>query len=179
MRDPYQVLGVQKGADAAAIKSAYRKLAKKLHPDANKDDPKAATRFSELNTAYEILGDEAKRKQFDAGEIDAEGKPKFTGFGGGFGGQPGGGFGQHPGGGFGAGEACSRHSASARKGCGAAAAVVGRRGGPGWRQLRGYSQGHVRRRGSGGAAQVAADRLWRLCRRGFRRPRRAATCRRR
>ncbi|MGZ3411463.1 MAG: DnaJ C-terminal domain-containing protein [Xanthobacteraceae bacterium] len=102
MRDPYQVLGVQKGADAAAIKNAYRKLAKKLHPDANKDDPKAATRFSELNTAYEILGDAAKRKQFDAGEIDAEGKPKFTGFGGGgFGGQPGGGFGQHPGGGFG------------------------------------------------------------------------------
>src|SRR5512140_2233943 len=94
MRDPYEVLGVSKGASEADIKSAYRKLAKKLHPDANKDDPKAATRFSELNTAYEILGDEAKRKQFDAGEIDAEGKPKFTGFpGGGFGGQPGGGFG--------------------------------------------------------------------------------------
>jgi DnaJ-class molecular chaperone len=100
MRDPYQVLGVQKGADAAAIKSAYRKLAKKLHPDANKSDPKAATRFSELNSAYEILGDEGKRKQFDAGEIDAEGKPKFSGFGG-FGGQPGGGFGGQPGAGFG------------------------------------------------------------------------------
>ena len=102
MRDPYQVLGIQKSADAAAIKSAYRKLAKKLHPDANKTDPKAATRFSELNTAYEILGDETKRKQFDAGEIDAEGKPKFSGFEG-FGGQhPGGGFGgQHRGAGFG------------------------------------------------------------------------------
>jgi DnaJ-class molecular chaperone len=96
MRDPYQVLGIQKNADAAAIKSAFRKLAKKLHPDANKTDPKASTRFSELNSAYEILGDEAKRKQFDAGEIDAEGKPRFTGFGG----QPGGG-GFSPGGGFG------------------------------------------------------------------------------
>jgi len=89
MRDPYQVLGVQKSADAAAIKSAYRKLAKKLHPDANKDNPKAASQFSELNSAYEILGDEKKRKQFDAGEIDAEGKPTFRGFEG-FAGGPGG-----------------------------------------------------------------------------------------
>jgi DnaJ-class molecular chaperone len=91
MRDPYEVLGVQRGASAAAIKSAYRKLAKKHHPDANKGDPKAADRFAELNTANEILGDEDKRKQFDRGEIDAEGKPKFQGFeGGGF---PGGGAG--------------------------------------------------------------------------------------
>ncbi len=88
MRDPYEVLGVQRGASAAAIKSAYRKLAKKHHPDANKDDPKAADRFAELNSANEILGDEEKRKQFDRGEIDAEGKPKFQGFEGGF---PGGG----------------------------------------------------------------------------------------
>ncbi|HEX7789084.1 MAG TPA: DnaJ C-terminal domain-containing protein [Afipia sp.] len=89
MRDPYEVLGVQRGASAAAIKSAFRKLAKKHHPDANKGDPKAADRFAELNTANEILGDEDKRKQFDRGEIDAEGKPKFQGFeGGGF---PGGG----------------------------------------------------------------------------------------
>jgi DnaJ-class molecular chaperone len=90
MRDPYQVLGVQKGADAAAIKSAFRKLAKKLHPDANRDNPKAATQFSELNSAYEILGDEAKRKQFDAGEIDAEGKPTARGFEGFGAGGPGG-----------------------------------------------------------------------------------------
>lgn len=88
MRDPYEVLGVQRGANAAAIKSAYRKLAKKHHPDANKGDPKAAERFAELNMANEILGDEEKRKQFDRGEIDAEGKPKFQGFEGGF---PGGG----------------------------------------------------------------------------------------
>src|SRR5947209_8403804 len=83
MRDPYEILGVPRGASAAAIKSAYRKLAKKHHPDANKNDPKSAARFAELNTANEILGDEAKRKQFDRGEIDAEGKPRFQGFAGG------------------------------------------------------------------------------------------------
>ncbi len=92
MRDPYEVLGIQRSADAGAIKSAYRRLAKKLHPDANKNDPRSAERFSELNTAYEILGDEGKRKQFNAGEIGADGKPKgFEGFPGG--GQPRGGFG--------------------------------------------------------------------------------------
>ena len=83
MRDPYEVLGVPRGASAAAIKSAYRKLAKKHHPDANKNDPKSAARFSEINSANEIIGDEAKRKQFDRGEIDAEGKPRFQGFPGG------------------------------------------------------------------------------------------------
>src|SRR5262245_26411660 len=88
MRDPYEVLGVPRGASAAAIKSAYRKLAKKHHPDSNKDDPKAAARFSEINSANEIIGDEDKRKQFDRGEIDAEGKPRFQGFpGGGAGGR--------------------------------------------------------------------------------------------
>jgi DnaJ-class molecular chaperone len=94
MRDPYEVLGVPKTADAGAIKSAYRKLAKKLHPDSNKADPKAATRFAEVNSAYEIIGDEKKRKQYDAGEIDAEGKPRFQGFEG---------FGAHPGAGAGPG----------------------------------------------------------------------------
>ena len=90
MRDPYEVLGVPRGASAAAIKSAYRKLAKKHHPDSNKNDPKAAARFSEINSANEILGDEEKRKQFDRGEIDAEGKPRFQGFpGGGAGGRGG------------------------------------------------------------------------------------------
>ena len=83
MRDPYEVLGVPRGASAAAIKSAYRKLAKKHHPDNNKNDPKAAARFSEINSAHEIIGDEDKRKQFDRGEIDAEGKPRFQGFAGG------------------------------------------------------------------------------------------------
>jgi DnaJ-class molecular chaperone len=88
MRDPYEVLGVSKGASQEDIKKAYRKLAKKLHPDANKKDPKAATKFAELNGAYEIVGDESKRKAFDRGEIDAEGKQRFQGFEG-FGGRPG------------------------------------------------------------------------------------------
>src|SRR3954452_22625526 len=89
MRDPYEVLGVSKGASPEDIKKAYRKLAKKLHPDSNKKDPKAATKFSELNSAYEIVGDEAKRKQFDRGEIDAEGKQRFHGFEGFGAGRPG------------------------------------------------------------------------------------------
>jgi len=94
MRDPYEVLGVQKNASPAAIKSAFRRLAKKLHPDANKQDKKAATKFAELNAAYEILGDDAKHKAFDRGEIDAEGKPRFQGFGAGGPGGFGQGFGQ-------------------------------------------------------------------------------------
>jgi DnaJ-class molecular chaperone len=93
MRDPYEVLGVDRKAGPSDIKSAYRRLAKKLHPDANKNDPKAATRFAELNAANELLGDEDKRKAFDRGEIDAEGKPRFQGFGQGFGGAPGAGYG--------------------------------------------------------------------------------------
>jgi DnaJ-class molecular chaperone len=96
MRDPYEVLGVDRKANASDIKSAYRRLAKKLHPDANKNDPKAATRFAELNAANELLEDEDKRKAFDRGEIDAEGKPRFQGFQG-----FGSGGGAHPGAGFG------------------------------------------------------------------------------
>jgi DnaJ-class molecular chaperone len=80
MRDPYEVLGVAKTASAAEIKSAFRRQAKKLHPDANKHDPRAAARFADLNAAYEILGEESKRKAFDRGQIDAEGKPRFQGF---------------------------------------------------------------------------------------------------
>jgi DnaJ-class molecular chaperone len=88
MRDPYEILGVTRSASAAEIKSAFRRLAKKLHPDANKHDPKSASRFAEINAAYEIIGDKDKRKAFDGGEIDAEGKPRFQGFEG-FGRQPG------------------------------------------------------------------------------------------
>src|SRR6185295_20173342 len=96
MRDPYEVLGVSKTASAAEIKSAFRKLAKKSHPDQNKTDPKAKERFSELNAAYEVVGDKDKRAQFDRGEIGADGKPKFQGFPGGGAGGFGGfeGFGQ-------------------------------------------------------------------------------------
>ncbi len=97
MRDPYQVLGVSKGASDAEIKKAYRALAKKYHPDANSGDDTAARRFSDASAAYELLGDKTKRAQFDRGEIDAEGKPAFSGFnpfgGGGGGGGPFGGFG--------------------------------------------------------------------------------------
>jgi DnaJ-class molecular chaperone len=79
MRDPYQVLGVGREASEAEIKKAFRKLAKKYHPDQNKD-PKAKERFAEVNDAYEIVGDATKRKQFDRGEIGADGKPRFQGF---------------------------------------------------------------------------------------------------
>ncbi|MBN8996721.1 MAG: DnaJ domain-containing protein [Rhizobiales bacterium] len=87
MRDPYEVLGVAKGASQAEIKSAFRKLAKKYHPDQSKE-PKAKERFAEINSAYEIVGDKDKRAQFDRGEIGADGKPRFQGFEG-FGGGPG------------------------------------------------------------------------------------------
>ncbi len=83
MRDPYSVLGLAKTASAAEIKSAFRKLAKKYHPDQSKE-PKAKERFAEIGQAYEIIGDEKKRAAFDRGEIDAEGKPRapqFEGFG--------------------------------------------------------------------------------------------------
>lgn len=86
MADPYLILGVSKGADEKAIKSAYRKLAKELHPDKNKDNPKAADRFSEITQAYDLLSDPKKRGQYDRGEIDENGQPRFAGgnpFGGG------------------------------------------------------------------------------------------------
>ena len=96
MADPYSILGVSKGADEKAIKIAYRKLAKELHPDKNKDNPKASERFSEVTQAYDLLSDPKKRGQFDRGEIDENGQPRFAGnpFGGGGGysqGGPGGG----------------------------------------------------------------------------------------
>ncbi|MEP3667881.1 MAG: DnaJ domain-containing protein, partial [Roseibium sp.] len=77
MRDPYSVLGVAKSASEGDIKKAFRKLAKKYHPDQNKDDPTAQKNFAEANQAYEIVGDKEKRAKFDRGEIDAEGKQRF------------------------------------------------------------------------------------------------------
>jgi DnaJ-class molecular chaperone len=88
MRDPYEVLGVAKNASAKDIKAAYRKLAKKHHPDQNPNDPKAKDRFAAVNQAYEVVGDEKVRGAYDRGEIDAEGKPKFQGFEGAAGGDP-------------------------------------------------------------------------------------------
>jgi DnaJ-class molecular chaperone len=88
MADLYSQLGVARGADEAAIKKAYRKLAKELHPDTNKDNPAAAARFSKITQAYDILGDKDKRAKYDRGEIDEDGNPRmpFGGFGGGAGG---------------------------------------------------------------------------------------------
>jgi DnaJ-class molecular chaperone len=83
MADLYTVLGVQKGADAAAIKRAYRKLAKELHPDKTKDNPKLSERFKQVSSAYDILSDDKKRGAYDRGEIDEQGNPKMSGFGGG------------------------------------------------------------------------------------------------
>jgi DnaJ-class molecular chaperone len=88
-RDPYTVLGISKSASADEVKKAYRRLAKKLHPDQNTTDPKAKEKFSEINTAYEVLGDGEKRGKFDRGELDADGKPRHPGFEGFGGGRPG------------------------------------------------------------------------------------------
>lgn len=81
-KDLYQVLGVSKGASETEIKSAYRKLARKYHPDLNKDNKDAAEKFKEISCAYDILGDKDKRRKYDNNEIDCDGKP--TGFGSGF-----------------------------------------------------------------------------------------------
>lgn len=96
MADPYSILGVSKGADEKAIKTAYRKLAKELHPDKNTDNPKAADRFSEVTRAYDLLSDAKKRAQFDRGEIDENGQARAP-FGYGGGGNGFGGPGQNPG----------------------------------------------------------------------------------
>lgn len=82
MADLYATLGVARGASEADIKKAYRKLAKELHPDRNKDKPDASARFSKVTQAYDILTDKDKRAQYDRGEIDDEGNPRAPfGFG--------------------------------------------------------------------------------------------------
>lgn len=95
--DLYQRLGLKRGASEAEIKKAYRSLAKQLHPDRNKDNPKAAERFAQVTAAYDLLSDKNKRAQYDRGEIDEEGNPKMP-FGGGFGGYSPGAGGPQPGG---------------------------------------------------------------------------------
>lgn len=107
MADLYATLGVPRSADEASIKKAYRKLAKELHPDRNKDNPAAADRFKAVTAAYDILSDPNRRGQYDRGEIDAQGNPAmppgFDGFrrsragpGGGFDPRGAGGFSQGP-----------------------------------------------------------------------------------
>ena len=76
-KDPYEILGVKKDASEADIKSAYRKLAKKHHPDLNPDVKNAAEKFKELNAANNILSDKEKRAAFDSGQIDMEGQPRY------------------------------------------------------------------------------------------------------
>ncbi|GAA0265486.1 J domain-containing protein [Alteraurantiacibacter aestuarii] len=98
MSDPYSTLGVPRSASEQDIKSAYRKLAKELHPDRNADKPDASERFSDVTRAYDLLSDKDKRAKFDRGEIDADGNPAMPfgmggdrsgGAGGPFGGQRG------------------------------------------------------------------------------------------
>ena len=95
--DLYQQLGIKRGASEAEIKKAYRSLAKQLHPDRNKDNPKAAVRFAQVTRAYDLLSDKDKRARYDRGEIDEDGNPRMP-FGGGYGG---GGTGPRPGAGNG------------------------------------------------------------------------------
>jgi DnaJ-class molecular chaperone len=81
MRDPYAVLGLARDASDEDVKRAFRRLAKRLHPDVNPGNRAVENQFRELNSAYELLSDPAKRKRFDRGEIDAEGRERGFGFG--------------------------------------------------------------------------------------------------
>nr|WP_295883091.1 J domain-containing protein [uncultured Devosia sp.] len=138
MRDPYTVLGVPRSASEKDIKSAYRKLAKKYHPDQNPDDPSAHGKFAEATNAYDLLNDTGKRGQFDRGEIDADGNPKFAGF------NPGGTRGARPGaaGGFSA-EDILKEFMSGFGGQGRPGAGPGRgpAGGPQWDPFAGTATG--------------------------------------
>lgn len=73
MKDPYEVLGVARTASAAEIKSAFKKLARKFHPDLHPGDKAAEAKFKEISAAHDLLKDKEKRRRFDAGEIDASG----------------------------------------------------------------------------------------------------------
>ena len=100
--DPYQELGVKRDASDADIQKAFRKLAKELHPDKNPGNKVSEERFKRVSAAFDFLKDADKRKKFDRGEMDADGREIYRGFNGGGGGA--GGFGGRPGGSpFGAG----------------------------------------------------------------------------
>ena len=96
-RNPYIVLGLAPTASDSEIRAAFRKLAKKFHPDRNPDDNKAEDKFKEVASAFDVVGDSARRKKFDRGEIDEEGRERAHPFGQ-WTQRPGGpGAGQHPG----------------------------------------------------------------------------------
>jgi DnaJ-class molecular chaperone len=78
MRNPYDILGVKPTATADEIRRAFRKLAKQTHPDLHPGDAAAEARFRDVNAAYDLLSDPAKRARFDRGEIDAEGRETFA-----------------------------------------------------------------------------------------------------
>ena len=84
--DPYKELGVSRGASADEIKKAFRKLAKELHPDKNPGDNTTLERFKRVTAAFDVLGDAEKRAKFDQGDIDADGREQYRGYGGGRGG---------------------------------------------------------------------------------------------
>lgn len=86
-KDLYSILGVTRSASEEEIRRAYKRKAKELHPDLNPDNKSKAEQFKAVSSAYEILGDQKKRQQYDRGEIDSDGQPR------GFQGDPGGGFG--------------------------------------------------------------------------------------
>ena len=96
--DPYKELGVSRGASAADIKAAFRKLAKELHPDKNRGDKATEERFKRVSAAFDIVSDPDKKTKYDSGQIDADGQPQYRGFGS----QPGAGAGAGGFGGFGA-----------------------------------------------------------------------------
>ncbi|RAK57940.1 DnaJ C-terminal domain-containing protein [Phenylobacterium deserti] len=100
-RDPYQELGVTRSASADEIRKAFRKLAKQYHPDTNPGNKDAEERFKRVSGAFDILGDPDKKRKFDAGEIDADGRETARGFGGFGGGGARGPWGDPPPGGFG------------------------------------------------------------------------------
>jgi len=85
-KDPYKLLGVKRSASDAEIRKAYRSLAKKYHPDVNKNNPKAAERFKEISAAYTLLTDKNMKARYDSGQVDSSGQQKNP-FAGGFGGQ--------------------------------------------------------------------------------------------
>jgi DnaJ-class molecular chaperone len=155
MQDPYRVLNVSREAGQAAIKAAYRELAKRLHPDRNPGDARAEQRFKQVTQAYELLRDPAKRAKFDSGLIDADGKPQFGfgnfGFGRGAGARAG--PQARTDGGFRGGEGLFEKIFGGAFGRGAAG------GGPTFEDLRAAAQGGGRARGDDRRYRVEVDFL--------------------